>query len=62
VNDLAVSRTYARADGVFRLDNDDLPPGARERSGDRQPNNPGADNETLDRVHARLLSPEMPYE
>src|ERR1700679_74462 len=55
VNDLAVSRTYARADGVFRLDNDDLPPRARERSGDRQPNNPGADNETLDRVHARLL-------
>src|ERR1700733_2220136 len=47
VNDLAVSRTYPRADGVFRLDNYDLPPGARERSGDRQPDDPGADDETL---------------
>ena len=37
MNDLAVSRTYPRADGVFRLDNDDLPPGARQRSGNRQP-------------------------
>ena len=40
VNDLAVSRSYPRADGVFRLDNYDLPPGARERSGDRQPDDP----------------------
>ncbi len=35
------------AETVFRFDNDDLPPGARQRSRDRQPDDPGADDETV---------------
>jgi hypothetical protein len=55
VDDLAVARTRPRADRVFSLDDDHLAPCARKRPRDRQAHNPGADHETVDRLHENLL-------
>ena len=41
---------------LLRLDDDDLPPRARQRPGDRQPNDAGPDDETVDGIHAKAPS------
>jgi hypothetical protein len=51
MNLLAVARTGARTDVVFALDHNNLPTIARQSTGDHEPNDASADDETLDRVH-----------
>src|SRR5271166_1857030 len=48
---LDVARTDARSDRAFALDHDDLPSGARQRPGDREPDDASADDEMLYAFH-----------
>lgn len=54
VDDFAVARAHPGPDGVFRLDDDDLPASPRQRARDRETDHSGADDEAFDGVHGSL--------
>ena len=52
MDDLAVARGGLEADRVGAFEDDDLVPGQRQRPRRRQPDDPGADHDRFDLVHA----------
>ena len=53
MDDLAVARAGDRADGVERLDDDDLAAAQSQRACHGEPDHPGADDDAIDAVHVR---------